>query len=331
MMKIVFCTRECWPGVRRNLDSIKKIIEEMYPEADIQNYEVPNVPDMSFVHLLRGASAPDFLFIGGWDGIIKNIVMNSNRTKTKIFLNWCSPLSQIDLGGEIPLFFDVVNFMGIKEIDYVTVLLESDYKVLREMSDRFVYAPVYNDFSALEDKRKGSVPRAENEINCDMFCAANPRKNILNQIFALGQLPVRTHINFSQPMYVEAAKRYLKHPVIHGWVDRQKYLDLIQSMDFAMQVTLSEGYNITLAEHFYYDVPVICPWFLPYFKNKTEIADLLVNDPTDCSEVREKVLHLFGNKNARKELGNIGKKLILEDNQRNKQILKELLRRVLGA
>ena len=329
-MKIVFCTRECWPGVRRNLDSIKQIITEMYPEADIQDYEIPNRPDMSLVHLLKSSNAPDFLFLGGWDGIIKNIVMNSNRAKTKIFLNWCSPLSQTDLGGEIPLFFDVINFMQIKMIDYVTVLLESDYKILRETSDRFVYAPVYNDFSSLESQRKGSVPKAENEINCDMFCAANPRKNIFNQIFALGQAPIRTHVNFSQKMYVEAVKRYLKYPVIYGWVDRAKYLDLIQSMDFAMQVTLSEGYNITLAEHFYYEVPVICPWFLPYFKKAKELTDILVEDPTDCSEIRRKINFLLRNKNARKELGNLGKKIILEDNLRNKQILKELLGRVLG-
>jgi hypothetical protein len=330
MKRIVFGTKECWPGVKRSLDSLKKIFESIDPNINIISYNVPNCFDGSFISFLKGSNPPDLLVLGGWDNTIRNIVMNSDRSKTKIFLLWCSPLSQIDLSKEIPFFMDAVNFLQIKMIDYISVLLESDYNLLKQICNRFVYFPVYCDFSDL-DKNKQEDYKGDGSISCDMFCADNSRKNVFNQIMALSPFDCRVNVNFQKPEYIESCKRYLKKPVFHGWMSREQYLKILQTVDFGMQVSFSEGFNITAAEHFYYKKPVICPNFLPFLKGKKEISEILINDISDCTEISNKVGNLIKNKQMREDFGNIGHKLVMEKNESNKGILIELFRSVLGV
>jgi len=330
MKRVFFCTKEQWPGVKRSLDSIKTVFGLIDPNIITIGYNVPEGFDGSFVSLLKSNNPPDLLVLGGWDNSIRNIVMNTNRSKTKIFLLWCSPLSQTDLSREIPFFIDVVNFLQIKMIDFVSVLLETDYNLLKNICNRFVYCPVYSDFSDLE-KNKQENYKGDGSISCDMFCADNSRKNVLNQIMALSPFDCGVNVNFQKAEYIESCKRYLKKPIFHGWMLREKYFKVIQMIDFGMQVSFSEGFNLTAAEHFYYGKPVICSSFLPYFKGKKEVSEILVNDVSDCTEISKKVKSLIESKPLREDMGNLGRKLIIEKNNSNKEILVELFRKVIGV
>jgi len=330
-MRFTFCTKSCWPGVKTALNGLRKVVKETYPEAENVMFDVPEGGMSSQVFRELKSYPPKILFVGCWDVSIRNIVQNVDKSKTKVFLLWCSPITQIELGGEIPQFVDVINFIKLGYIDYVSTLLENDANVLKHIKDNFCYTPVYMDFEELNEHK---IRRVSNiELECDLFCAPNHRKNILMQLLVLSQfdkLKIRT--NYSSPFYQEISKRLLSRNscLNHNWMTRGEYLKTIQMVDFSTQVSLSEGFNLTAAEHMYYGVPVICSNAIPFVKNKKEISDLVVNDQTDAVEITECVRRMIdGGPEYRKEKGFAFKKIVEAENKKNKEIIINLLEKII--
>ena len=322
--RVIFCTKEHWPGVKYYLDSVKNVIVENFrDQVEVGYFEIPpNGFNPSMIHLLKN-HPPDFLFLGGWDASIRNVVANVNKNKTKTFLEWCSPISQSELGGEIMLFIDVINFMQLGMLNYVSVCLETDYQNLKGVHKGFTYSPICFDTAEL-DKVKIERPDKQT-LDCDLFCAANPRKNIFSQIMTLANFnEVKTHINFSRGEYIEATRRFLKNYEIHGWMTKAEYLNLIQKMDFAMQVSFSESFNIAAAEHMYYGIPTICSSFFPYVKGNKELESIMVKDPGNGEEIYDCIKNLISSKAKMEDLGAISRELVIKKNNENKDILKEL-------
>lgn len=330
MHDFIFCTKECWPGVTSFLKSIEAVLKIVFPGCRTSFYFVPvNGFDSNLINQLKN-HPPRALFIGGWDVGMRNIVTQANKHRTKTFLVWCSPITQTDLGMEIPLFIDVVNFLKLNLINYVSVVLESDYKVLKNIHEGFVYTPISADFSELDKNRRSNLPK-EDGVNCDIFCAPNTRKNIFMQIMALSVFEeIRVHFNYNKAEYIESAKRYLKKHKVHPWMHRHEYLELIQGMDFGMQVSLSEGYNLATAEHMYYGIPVICSEFFPYMKGNSKMDRISVKDPTNCTEIHDKIKWLTSlDSDAIHELGEDCKEAIVSFNDRNISIMSELFKNII--
>lgn len=120
------------------------------------------------------------------------------------------------------------------------------------------------------------------DIGC--FGAVRPFKNHLQQAMAaitFGEErahKIRFHINTGQES--EDGKEVLKnlralfenedHELVeHPWMEHSKFLDLIQTMDIGMQVSMSETYNIVAADFVNCAVPIaVSPEieFLPGFR-----------------------------------------------------------------
>ncbi len=329
-MKVVFCTKEFWPGVKNFLDSIKSVlVEEFKEKIEIQSFFIPqNGFNGSLIHVLK-STPPDLLIIGGWDNSIRNVIANVNKSRTKVFLVWCSPVSQTDLGNENLLFVDAYNFMKLGLVQYTSFIFEKDYQTLKSLNENYVYTPVCFDEKELE-LNKVKEKEIVDGFSCDLFCAANPRKNLFSQILCLSRFEnIKVHTNFTRPEYSELGKRFLKNQVNYGWISRQEYLKLIQQMDFGMQVSFADGFNLVAAEHMFYRIPMICSSFFPYYNGNKDLLPLAVQDRTDCNEIYDKIKSLILSRSRMEDLGEISRQCILKKNDENKIVLKELFNKIL--
>lgn len=330
---ILFVTRSGWPGVVNDLKNIKLLIDSSFENVSCEFMEISNAQNVNLNVIRRvKTNPPDFMVIGGWDSVIKNIILNTS-SKTTVLLKWCSPITQIELGGEMGLFAEVLQFSKTDKIDYVGFSLMSDVEVLQKNNNKIVHTPVFLDTSKLDNVQPNLSARRKG-INCDIFCAPNPRKNILAQLFALASFKdeIVTHINYgmnTNGLYAAMAGNILNNLVNHGWsADRGAYLSLLKAMDFGLQVTLSEGLNYTAAEHMHMGVPIICSAALPFVRDVKELKDITIQRPEDLREIEAAIKKLTKDEGYRKEMGQICKNVFTKHNNIAKISLKDTLERI---
>ena len=326
----LFVTREYWPGVVNCLGNMRAIIEKLNPNSRIDTILIGQ-HNVGFDIIKRlKQNPPNYLILGGWDEAMKMIVHNSHR-KTKVILKWCSPITQIELGGEMPQFAEIWHLSKTDKIDSIGFGLESDVETLKKSNSKVVHLPIYLDTREL-DKIETDSSLLREGLNCDIFCAANPRKNILAQIFALSNFrdKITAHVNFGHnvPNVYPIIASYIlpENLVNHGWVgDRKKYLSIIKSMDFSMASTLSESFNYTAGEHMYYGIPVVCSEVAPFVRGADAIKDIVIRRPEDLSEIERAIRLLVEDEDARKEMGKASKEIFIKYNDNSKEILEENL------
>lgn len=328
-MNAKFVIFSCWPGVKTALGSIRKHLSETGCNCRTYEYGVEGL-NFKILSELKN-QPPDYLIVGGWDNNIKMIVQNAVRSKTKVFLLWCSPVTQIDLGGEIGRFLEVLHFLKNGLIDHVGIILESDYQVLKNFHDGFEFFPIYMETDNMDSVNPNVSDYVDGKVNVDLFCAPNPRKNLISQMLVLSTFKnVFVHTNYDNPMssipYQGMMNSFLvnKHKN-HPWLDRGKYLSFISSMDFASQVTLSESFNYTAAEHMYYGVPVMMGISSPISAGFTGDLrkNLLVEKHDDLQEMKVKIERLVSEENYRTEMGLLSQEYIRDFNNKNLERLKE--------
>lgn len=332
-MKITFCTFESWPGVVTCLENIKSLVKKRQNvEILDRSFNTQNLP-FSLIKELK-TTPPDFLFLGGWDNRIRTIVQNC-LPQTKVVLMWCSPICQIDLGGEISRFFDAISFLNSGSISYIGIPVETDYNILKEMNKNFKFLPIYMDENELNENTIEN--NVKNElVNFDIFCAPCQRKNIISQLFALhgNKNKVKLNINYDKSnvvasQYIAPAQSLFPNLENHPWGSRKEYLSLIQKMDFGMQVSMSESFNYVCAEHMFYGIPMVMSNVNPY-SNYKEISSLVVNDHQNVQEIYEKTKPLINDFVYRKEMGECSRNCIIDYNRKIKIRLEESLLEIMG-
>ena len=333
MKTILFATRPQWTGVYIHLKSVMNLVKNKFSdEYDVKWIDIttPNGISADIIKNIYYHNL-DILFIGGWDMGIKNIFNNAKINTKKISL-WCSPLSQIDLGGETNLFIDICNALKNDIVNYISCSLKEDTFILQKLfNDSFFYSPVCLNTDELdkyynykEDKLK------DNKFRCDLFCLPNARKNIILSLSVLNCIKnLKTYTNYNLNSYNNFIESHLNNCENMQYFGRDDYLSVIQNMDFAVQNTFSEGFNITAAEHMYFNIPVFGSNCLPYYRyNKNNrIKDLIINVPSNPMELFDKITKLK-DKNILKELGELSKEIIVKINNDNKRVLVEELKRI---
>lgn len=329
----LFVTKSYWPGVVCCFDNMAKLISDMFPNAKIEKKYIGK--EGVGVDILKTIkkNPPDFIFIGGWDSQMKMIVLNASE-QSKVILKWCSPVTQIELGGEIMQFGEIWHFSKTDKIHHVGFGLESDVNTLKLTNEKMVLLPVYMDTDYLKNIGLANGVRGTG-VNCDLFCAVNPRKNILAQIFALSSFndKITLHVNYghnTNNIYPGITSTIIKNLVNHGWIgDKSSYLSIIKCMDFAMQVTLSESLNYTAAEHMMFEIPVVLSEAIPFARNAKEIEQIVIKRPEDLTEIGTAVEKLVNNESFRKEMGEASKFVFERYNLKSKEILTNNLLEIL--
>jgi len=114
---------------------------------------------------------------------------------------------------------------------------------------------------------------AENTINIGCFGALRPLKNTVQQailaiVFADSiEKNLNFHVNVSEhenlvatPILKNLRELFskTKHNLVeHPWYEHQDFLQLVKAMNFGMQISFSETFNITAADFVYSEVPIV--------------------------------------------------------------------------
>ncbi len=163
----------------------------------------------------------------------------------------------------------------------------------RELGIFDYYLPnIYEDVEVKKEKKK----RPNGVIDIASFGAIRPFKNQLIQAMAAiafadkNSFNLRFHMNTSRAE--QGGESVLKniralfsnsfHQFIeHGWAERDKFLELVSTMDCGLQVSFSESFNIVAADFVQENVPIVVSstidWMPDSQKCSTEEMDEIID------------------------------------------------------
>lgn len=169
-------------------------------------------------------------------------------------------------------------------------------KCTRQAANKVILLPNYYPQNYKPAK---SINKSSGYIDIGCFGAIRPMKNHLIQAFSamsfaesIGKT-LRFHINSNriemqgEPVYNNLNAMFIHNTnaslVDHGWIgDRDKFLELCESMDIGMQCSFSETFNIVGADFISQGVPFVSsqeiPWSSKAFSaHPTDSEDILFN------------------------------------------------------
>lgn len=149
-------------------------------------------------------------------------------------------------------------------------ILSYAYHLSPDYADRIIYLPNYY---SNPDRAVKHVPINSNEVHIGCFGAIRPLKNQLTQACAaikfaddIGKRLV-FHINGTrvegqgQPVLHNIRHIFQHSPnhtlVEHSWLPHDKFMELVATMDFGMQCSFTETFNIVAADMVSVDVPMV--------------------------------------------------------------------------
>ncbi len=141
----------------------------------------------------------------------------------------------------------------------------------RGFADRIIHLPNY--YGLEDDITKPAVVKYEDEVHIGCFGAIRPFKNQLSQAVAAMQFADSTdkrlyfHINSTrvegrgEPVLKNLRELFdasqVHHLVEHEWLPHPEFKILCATMDFGLQCSFTETFNIVAADFVSVDVPII--------------------------------------------------------------------------
>lgn len=169
---------------------------------------------------------------------------------------------------------------------------------LQEAKERCPFLPNYYPIHRLRKDRPDYCTR-HNEVHIGCFGAIRPLKNHVIQAIAAIKFANRLgkklyfHIN-STRMENSGANQVLKnlqmifenidHELVeHEWMPHAEFLKLVGTMDFGLQVSYTETFNIVTADQVSQGVPVIVSEEVDW------VDGMFIADPNDSNDIAEKL------------------------------------------
>jgi hypothetical protein len=146
----------------------------------------------------------------------------------------------------------------------------------------------------------------EDVVNIGCFGSIRPLKNHLNQataaiLFAdkIGK-KLKFHINSDrieqkgEPILKNIENLFLNNPthelVKHPWMNHNKFLKLVNTMDVGMQVSFSESFCIVAADFAFNNKPILGSFDIEW------LCSLFKTDPNNCQDIVNKLTYAYNYK-----------------------------------
>lgn len=174
-------------------------------------------------------------------------------------------------------------------VEYFKKTIDGDY------SKKLVFLPNYYPVGNKTTPAELFWDKGET-INIGCFGSIRPMKNHLIQAVAAihyadeKKLKLRFHINAGRTEQkgeevlknLRALFANSKHELVeHGWLDRDEFIALVDTMDLGLQVSFSETFNIVSADFVDRDIPIVTSkevdWMPLFFTADTTSTDSIIN------------------------------------------------------
>jgi hypothetical protein len=281
----------------------------------------PNGPEARFIMEHLEEIRPKTVILGGWSTHYEPIVRHFRRRGPFWAVYWTSSAGQMEMAGEMEPYLRVLDDERIGAILYADAHLASSALAALKPSDVFPVCvmPMPKPLSAKmrRTRKRRSV--------LSLFCSAReaPRKNVLTTLLALADLEQDfvLHLNglARQPPYERLLERLRIPHRDFGWMERDCYDRAVAQVDVGLQVSLSESHNQVVTDHALRGIPVIASEMVPALRRISPSLRerLVVHNPDDAHELREKIEYLLARPATRVRLGSALRSEIVTHNARN--------------
>lgn len=148
-------------------------------------------------------------------------------------------------------------------------------EITNDLREHFNLNTLYlpNIYEPMTEVNKRIIVKKREEVHMGCFGAIRPMKNQLIQAIAAikfadrNNLKLYFHMNGNrneqngdniQKNIIHLFRHHPKHTLIqHNWLSHSDFLELIKEMDYGLQVSLNESFNIVCADFVYVGIPIV--------------------------------------------------------------------------
>jgi hypothetical protein len=188
----------------------------------------------------------------------------------------------------------IYEYMKYPNVSVSSNDLETNENFSQLTNSNFVYLPNYYPVGFFNHNR--TKPSCKKVLNVGCFGAVRPLKNQLIQAVAAIDYAdtygkkLRFHINVKriegkgEPVLKNLRELFENNPkhelVEYDWLTHDEFIDVVQSMDFGMQVSFTETFNIVTADFVNNNIPVVVsreiPWVSRLFQANPSKVESIV-------------------------------------------------------
>ena len=188
----------------------------------------------------------------------------------------------------------IYEYMNFPKVKVSANDWETNENFSQLTNSNFVYLPNYYPVGFFNHNR--TKPTCKKVLNVGCFGAVRPLKNQLIQAVAAIDYAdtygkkLRFHINVKriegkgEPVLKNLRELFENNPkhelVEYDWLTHDEFIDVVQSMDFGMQVSFTETFNIVTADFVNNNIPVVVsreiPWVSRLFQANPSKVESIV-------------------------------------------------------
>ena len=266
--------------------------------------------------------------LGLWElVIIEGERINIPAADTYILGSWHPAYSQLlGLNGKIGIL--VTSSAG--ELDMEPIEQEWLHQILIDPRISFIWFgseslsqvfPEKSFFAPYPLSADIKPPDIQKQNIITLFCPTGFKKNIYSQLCALAI--IQRQRNLTLHTNVQGYNHILSmlDCVRHGWLPTEDYHRLLASARVNLACSWCETFNYNVAEAGLLGTPSVVSPTIDWYP----LPELMVKNPNDPLEIREKIVYALHNTLGSKISQEI-KKVAQERNQRLKEIIKEVIK-----
>lgn len=319
-----------FPGTNRHLREIRRATG--LTRHLVVSSSTPASADVVFLRDHLATYAPRCVIFGGWHGVYEPLVDAARAAGAEIGVLWTSSAAQTDFSAETVTLASLLRDRRVTRFFAASDALVGALGAAGRPSHVLPHPFSIAATPPVAAKPKGMVPVVS------LFGAPNElrRKNALTCLLALANfdVPYVLRLNgLSERAEYRTFLDELKIPFEdRGWLDADDYARALDEVDVGLQVSLAESFNYVVAEHFARAVPVVVSRSVPVAHGLPErvVRLLVVADPDDPGEIREKLRVLLTDREARREAGRAVREHIERVSARNAEAVRRTLTTVLA-
>ena len=232
------------------------------------------------------------VIFGGWHPIYYEALQRIRGEGIPSAFFWTSSVGQTDFsngGVEITFLQIISDLIRSDLLDYVILGTPQNLSMFQQFTpaEKTIYLPYAFDWDDVQKHKNEDLETGEDWV--DLFCPADTRKNILVQAHGAKLANVRLHYSGLRPFYKYFSDLIDLRYTDMGWMPKENYYKVVQTMKLGLQVTYAETFDYVVAEHFAMERPCLISTVMGTWVESSLWDELMVYNVDDPFEVRDHI------------------------------------------
>ena len=232
----------------------------------------------------------DYIILGGWIDDYETVIKRHKRCS----ILWCSSLGQMEQSGEMQLFNKVSYLANRGDLDMLLVGSRDLYYAMSGAVRRIMYMP----YPVFDKEIPEFNYRRKRANTIGFFMPTHPRKNILNQLYAVVLLSRNSSESLTDITLVTNINGVTSSKGLNventGWLRRKTYLNAIKRVKVGLHVTHTESFGQQALEYMLAGTPVILsPVVAVNLEVGEELAPLVVWNVDSVVEISQRLFEIL--------------------------------------